>query len=549
MVQALLRGLPARQGADQGSAGALIETHISFVLLGGELAYKIKKALATTFLDTSTLALRQRACQEELRLNRRLAADLYLDVVPITGSAGDPVLGGTGTVIDWAVKMRAFAQEGLWDRLAARGALMPVHIDELVRLLGPFHDAAAVADPAGRLGSPAQVRAPLLDSLDDLDRLVSAPEGRDALKELRAWEASTFGRLEPRLADRLAQGRVRECHGDLHLGNVTMVDGRTTVFDSIEFNDDFRWIDVMSEIAFMVMDLHAHGLAALAHRLVDGYLQLGGDYEGVRVLPYYLVHRALVRAKVALLRAAQFGAPRARQDGAGAHHEGEAADQREAADHYLALALRFSRPASPVLMLTHGYSGSGKSTLTQALLEAAGAIRIRADVERKRLAGLRPLDHSGSAPGAGLYSEGMTAATYARLRRLALPVLDGGQHVILDATFLRRDQREAARALAAAQRVPCVILDFDADPEVLHGRLRLRAARGGDASEADAQVLAAQIRTAEPLQHDEAGAVFRCRPLPDGADNNPRADWAPLLAWLADPARDSRPSTCLGLKG
>ncbi len=515
-VRALRRGL-----AGGGAEVELIETHISFVLVGRTHAYKIKKAIRTGFLDASTLALRERACREELRLNRRLAPDLYLDMVPLTGTLDAPVLGGEGEAIDWAVKMLAFDQEGLWDRLAARGLLGPAQIDELAGLLEPFHAAAAVADPAGWLGSPAQVRAPLLESLADLQGLLHAPADRAALQDLGSWEAQAFGCLAPALAERLARGRIRECHGDLHMGNVTMISGRTTVFDAIDFNDEFRWIDVASEIAFMAMDLHAHGLAALAHRFVDAYLQRGGDYDGVRVLPYYLVHRALVRAKVALLRAAQCGAGLA----------DEASVQRRSAAHYLELAREFCRPVSPVLMLTHGFSGSGKSTLTQDLLEATGAVRIRADVERKRLAGLRAGDSSHSGPDAGLYCPAMTAATYARLCQLAVPVLDGGRHVILDATFLRREQRDAARRLAEDRGTPWLILDFDAEPDVLRQRLRLRqrGARGDDASEADERILALQLHTAETLQPEERVRVYRCRPLASSPDGTPQADWGPLI--------------------
>jgi hypothetical protein len=513
--------LAASLGRDSGTAPERIETHISWVLIHGGHAYKIKKAVRNPFLDQSTLALRRHACAEELRLNRRLAPDLYLDVVTITGTPDRPGFGGDGPTLDVAVRMRAFEQSGLWDRLAKRGALGPAQVDELVGLVGRFHDAAAVADPAGRFGTPLQVRTPLLDSLRDLDAHWPDADGRAALRRLRGWEAAAFARLAPVVARRLAQGRVRECHGDLHLGNVALVDGRCTVFDGIEFNDDFRWIDVASEIAFMAMDLHAHGLPELAHRFVDGMLQHSGDYDGVHLLDYYLVHRALVRAKVALLRAAQGGA--------------SAGSEVHSARHYLDLALQFSRQRRPALLITHGLSGSGKTTLTQGLVEAAGAIRIRADVERKRLAGLGMLERSGSPLNGGLYGEAMTAATYARLLELAAPVLEGGRHAILDATFLRRGQRVAALRSAAARGVPFVILDFASDPDTLRARLRRRAAQGADASEADAAVLDAQLRSAEPLHADELGAVFVVRAVSPrgGAATPPHADWSDLLRRLA----------------
>jgi aminoglycoside phosphotransferase family enzyme/predicted kinase len=521
----MVRGLQQRLAARHGGQAVLIETHISLVLVLGDHAYKIKKALRTPFLDQSTLALRQRACHEELRLNRRLAPELYLAVVPITGTVLEPEFDGGGTLVDVAVKMRAFAQDGLWDALAARGQLGPAQVDELVRVLDRFHAAAAVAEPGGRYGSPEQVRAPLLQSLDELQGRGDSAEGGARLHELRAWEAAAFQRLRPLFTQRLAQGRVRECHGDLHLGNVTVADGHSIVFDGIDFNDDFRWIDVMSEIAFMAMDLHAHGLTRLAHRFINGYLELCGDYAGVPVLNYYRVHRALVRAKVHGLRAAQCSAG-----------QGAAADaERAAAERYLQLALSFCRHerAGGVLMLTHGFSGSGKSTLTQGLLEIVGAIRIRSDVERKRLAGLGPLDRGHTEPDAGLYGPDTTAATYVRLGQLATPVLEGGFHAILDATFLMRTQRDAARQLAARLGVRCAVLAFEASPEALRQRLRERASQGFDASDADEAVLRLQMSKAQPLQDDETGAVFRSPTVAAAGRGEIEADWTHLLEWLA----------------
>jgi aminoglycoside phosphotransferase family enzyme/predicted kinase len=530
----MVRALQARLAERHHTPAAVIETHISLVIVCGPYAYKIKKALKTEFLDQSTLALRRRACDEELRLNRRLAADLYLNAVRITGDIEAPDIdGAAGPELDVAVKMRAFAQSGLWDRLAADQALRAAHLDELVDILVPFHESAAVAGRSDRFGSPAQVRAPVLESLDELDRLMDAVEDRSTLSELRAFEAAAFDRLGDVMAQRLAHGRVRECHGDLHLGNVTSIEGRTVVFDGIEFNDDLRWIDVISEVAFMAMDLHAHQLPALAHRFVNRYLEASGDYDGASVLRYYMVYRALVRAKIALLRAIQC----AQRSEAGAPDVAEPARHRAAARGYVELAQRCSRGvgsgAGPALMITHGYSGSGKSTLTQGLVEASGAIRIRADVERKRLAGLDPLHRSGARSASDLYGPAMTAATYGRLRQLAAPVLGAGFHAILDATFLRRAERLQARQFAIEHGVPFVILDFEVNPDVLRQRLRRRNARGDDASDADDSVLDAQLRTSEPLQPDELGAVFRCGSMASAREADLQPDWTPLLTRLA----------------
>lgn len=519
-AQSRLLDALARALAAEGSGGVQrIDTHISAVLLHGGFAFKFKKALRTAFLDQSTLARRQAACAEELRLNRRFAPDLYLGVVQVTGTPGAPTFDGTGPLLDVAVKMRAFDNAGLWDRLAAAGRLVAAQVDELAATVARFHDAAAVAAPDWAPGSPPGQRKPVLENLDELEALATGAGMRAALRRLRQAEAQGYARLAGPMTQRLAAGAVRECHGDLHLGNVVQHAGHATLFDGIEFKAEWRWLDVMNEIAFMAMDLHAHGLPGLAHRFVDAYLQRRGDYDGVRLLPWFMAYRAAVRAKVALLRAAQPGADRRRET--------------RAARHYLALALACTRVRRPALLITHGPSGSGKTTLTQSLLEAAGAVRIRADVERKRLAGLDALAHSGSAVGSGLYGRAMTDAAYTRLLDAAAPVVEAGCIAILDATFLHHARREAARRWAAARGLPFVVLDFPAPPALLRQRLRERSARGGDASEADLQVLDLQLRTAEPLRPDEAADVYTVAPFTaPGRPCSTAGTWRPLLERL-----------------
>ncbi|MDO9094249.1 MAG: AAA family ATPase [Rubrivivax sp.] len=506
----------ARRLAADGCGVQRLDTHISIVLVHGGHAYKFKKALQTAFLDQSTLARRQAACDEELRLNRRFAPDLYLGVVPVTGGPAAPELGGDGAVLDVAVQMLAFDNAGLWDQLAVAGRLGAAQIDDLATTVAHFHDAAAVAGSDWATGSPQQQRQAVLENLDELDALAAGAGMRAALRRLRQAEAQSLARLAGVMAQRLTAGAVRECHGDLHLGNVVQHMGRATLFDGIEFKPEWRWIDVMNEVAFMAMDLHAHGLPGLARRFVDAYLQHRGDYEGVQLLPSFMAYRAAVRAKVALLRAAQAGADLRRET--------------HAARHYLALALACMQPRRPALLITHGPSGSGKTTLTQSLLELAGAIRIRADVQRKRLAGLDALSRSASAVGSGLYSPAMTDATYAHLLDMAAPVVDAGCIAILDATFLRHAHREAARRWAAQRGLPFAVLDFPAAPVLLRQRLRERAARGGDASEADVQVLDMQLRTAEPLRPEEQHTAFTVRPsTAAGLPPLSAAAWQPLL--------------------
>ena len=516
----MLRRLQAAWGGD-GSVH-WIETHISIVLLHAGHAYKFKKVLHNAFINQSTLSRRRRACDEELRLNRRLAPTLYLGVVQLSGSVAQPVLDGDGPTLDVAVRMRAFAAGDLWSARARAGHLAAVDIDALARRLALFHDEAAVAPPQGPLGTPAQSRQVHCDTLRSLQQHWRDADPRapqlETLAVIDQWQTAGFERLAPLMRERLCEGRIRECHGDLHLGNVAQVDGVPTPFDGIDFSAVLRWIDVADEIAFLAMDLRAHGLDALAHRFIDRYLQGSGDYAAVPLIDLFAVHRALVRALVARLRGAQPGT----------------GPQDECGVDYLALAKRLTAPRQPALLITHGLSGSGKTTHTQALLEASGALRVRADIERKRLAGLPELAHSDSSLRAGLYGASATRATYGRLLRAAAPALAAGWPVILDATFLRHWQRAAARRWAARQGIPFAVLSFEAEPAELLRRLRQRAASGGDASEADERVLDWQRRVAEPLRPDEAteggGAgdarLFRF-------ESNAAPDWSPVLAWLA----------------
>lgn len=517
-VHAWLQRLRERHGDAR-----LVETHASYVVIAGGQAYKVKKAVDLGFLDFRTLEQRRFFCGEELRLNRRTAPDLYVDVLPLTGTPAQPVLGGEGPVIDWVLHMRAFDEDGLWDRLAARGALGEREVDALVGALVALHRVAAVAAPDDPRGRAAAVRAPLVDSLDVLDRLADDDAQQAALRTLRDWQAGAFDALRETFDARAEGGFVRECHGDLHLGNVAEVDGRTLMFDCLEFSADLRFTDVMSDVAFMAMDLRSHGLPRLAARFVNAYAEAAADEDGLVVLRWYRVHRALVRAKVAALRVGQLRAA------------GDAA-QRDAAArslrHYLDVAIETTAAPSPVLLLTHGCSGSGKTALTQSLLELLGAIRIRADVQRKRLFGLAPLERSDAQLRERMYAAEAHEATYARLNAIGERLLRAGWPVILDATFLDAAHRRRALAMAAAVGVPAWIVDFRASRATLMARVAARERRADDPSEAGVDVLRSQLDHAAPLQPDELGrcVVVDAEPAFDAA----RVEelWAPLLRRL-----------------
>jgi len=497
----------------------VLETHISWVLLAGDYAYKLKKPVNLGFLDFSTLKARHFYCEEELRLNRRTAPQLYLEVVPLTGSKTDPRIGGDGEPIDYAVKMRRFGQDALLSRMVQAGTLGAAEIDALARGIAAFHSRIARADPARPFGSAEAVLAPATQNFDQIEALIGADADVPELERLRGWTRDEHARLRSTFEARKAGGFVRECHGDLHLGNVALIDGEPTPFDGIEFNEAFRWIDVMNEVAFLVMDLLDRKLPRLAYRFLNAYLEQTGDYAGLAVLRYYLVYRALVRAKVACIRAHQKQLSAA---------DGERA-RREYVE-YLRLAHSLALDHKRALILMHGLSGSGKTTVAQFLLETLGAVRLRSDVERKRMQGLEAQAHTGSAPGGGIYTADHTERTYARLSALSETVLDAGYPAIVDATFLARAQRTAFASLAREARVPFALAVCEAPVAVLRERIAARERGARDASEAGLSVLGLQLESREPLSGAEERETVRF-----AAGEDPGASAAALARRLGLP--------------
>lgn len=468
----------------------VVETHLSTVLLAGEYAYKLKKPVDLGFADFSTLERRRAACDDEVRLNRRTAESIYLGVVPVTRGAGEIGLrlGGAGEAIDYAVHMRRFDEASRADRLAASGRLDAALIDRLALAIADLHARCAMAPPDSAFGSPDSIRYWAASNSGELRRLVGeADAGRVA--GLEAWAEGEFARRAPLFAERRARGFVRECHGDLHLGNVVQLGAELVPFDCIEFNAELRFIDVLSDLAFTWMDLVDHGLPQLAARLLNRYLEATGDYAGLATLRFYAVYRALVRSKVALLRRAQPGAAAA----------GEARD----CERYLRVAETLAQPAPALLVLASGVTGSGKTTVAQHLLERLGAVRVRSDVERKRLAGLAPEDHSQARIGAPLYDTQATRLTYEQLARSAAAIVGAGFPAIVDATFLKQAERRVFRGLAQRLGAKFAIVACTAAASALRERVAARATLGADASDATAQVLAAQLASVEPPAEDE----------------------------------------------
>jgi aminoglycoside phosphotransferase family enzyme/predicted kinase len=451
-----------------GVPAELIQTHISWVLLAGDTAWKIKKPVRLGFLDFRSLEQRRHFCTEELRLNRRFAPTIYLEVAAISGTPQNPRLGDDGAPIEYALRMRRFPPRALLSERLADGTLLPAHIDALAQRVAAFHARAEMAAPASPWGRPDEVAGVVRATLERL-RTKGVVVG-----DLMQWLALQAPLLAPLWQQRRDGGWVRECHGDLHLGNAVVLEEGVTAFDCIEFDPALRWIDVQSDVAFLAMDLLAHRRADLGWRFVNAWLDTTGDHAGVPVLRFHLVYRALVRALVCRLRP-------------------PASETEPSADDYLTLARRLAfEPPRPRWCCARG-----------VLPAHAGAIRLRSDVERKRLFGLGALEASRPGVPGGIYGAEANQRTYACLLAQARGLLHAGCAVIVDAACLRRAERDRFRWLAAEVGVPCALLDCQADLRILRQRVRARQQRRDDASEADESVLEHQLEIDEPLSADE----------------------------------------------
>jgi aminoglycoside phosphotransferase family enzyme/predicted kinase len=509
----LVTALREHLQSETGEAVSLVETHISWVLLTRRSAYKLKKPVNLGFVNFSTLAARKHFCEEELRLNRRLAPSLYIGVVPVFGTTQAPRIGGeSGEAIEFAVCMRRFPEDALLRNLLQAGRLKAGDLERFAQRLAAFHGEAPVATPLSEFGEPGQTGRSVVDALARL----RVECGMQRTKALQTWVAEQRKALRTAWLARQRNGAVRECHGDLHLANVVLIDDDLIAFDCVEFDPALRFIDVMSDVAFLTMDLKAHGRSDLAFRFLDAYLQDSGDYAGVPVLRFYEVYRALVRAMVCCLRVRVAGG----------------LPQQPVDPDYLACAGELAKTAAgaPRLMITHGLSGSGKSTVAAELVAAAGAIRIRSDVERKRLFGMVALQRSNDQR-VEIYTPEATRRTFDRLAECARTALQAGYPVIVDAAFLRRAERLDFRALAAELRVPFAILHCGAAEAHLRRRVVARGAGGVDPSEANLEVLERQLATHEPLDDSE-------RVLALEVNTEASVDVAALHArWLAPEGR------------
>ena len=464
---------PAAHG---GAAVERVDTHASIVFLSSDRALKLKRAVRYDYLDFSTAGKRKAMCEAELRANVRAAPAIYRGVIPVTREPdGSLALGGSGVAVDWVLHMARFDQAWLFDRLAERGQLPLSAMAQLAHTIATFH---AVADRRSDQGGS-----------DALRRVV---EGNDAgfrqdglgivdvatCRQVTEASLKAIDRHAARLDQRRAEGFVRQCHGDLHLRNIVLLDGEPTLFDAIEFNDDISCVDVLYDLAFLLMDLWHRRLWTHANTVWNGYLSETNDWDGLPLLPLFLSCRAAIRAKTSLTAATLT--------------EGEGCRPLEsAAREYLALAAGLLQPVPPRLVAVGGLSGSGKSSVARAVAPALepvpGAVVLRSDEIRKRLSGVHPLARLGATG----YSEEMSRQVYAALAERAATVLRGGQSAIVDAVFLDERDRHAAEKVAAAAGAPFLGVWLDAPADVLVSRV---ANRTNDPSDADPDVVRAQLR-------------------------------------------------------
>ena len=464
----------------------LIETHISWVILSGRFAYKIKKPVDLGFLNFSELSMREHYCHEELRLNRRYSPELYLDVVPITGTEQTPAISGSGPVLDYAVKMQQFETAKLLESLSETQGLDNHLLRAVAAELAKSHREFPVAHSAG--DNPAAMRDAMFQNFDQIREYALDPIVTAQLETLEEWTRVHLAQLLPFMAQRAQQGQIKDLHGDLHLNNMVLLDGAVRFFDCIEFNEDFRVMDTIAEIAFLAMDVAYKGEPA--QRVLNDYLEYTGDYCGLPLLNLYRVYFAMVRAKVNLLREPV------------ASVEIQQTPAYQAFSRYVALALKYTAKNPPFMALMHGIAGSGKSTIAAHAAEQFGAIRLRSDVERKRLFGLQP-DDSSDAIQANIYSMAASENTFDQLTRLSREVIQSGLPCIVDATFLHRKVRKKFIALAEALGIPVLIMDCIASQSCIDERLRQRTRKKNDASEADIDIMRQQLADAQAFDSSE----------------------------------------------
>lgn len=481
----------------------LVQTHASYVFLTGKYAYKIKKSVDYGFLDYSTLAKRKHFLETELRLNQQIAPELYLQVMTISNQDNRLILGGVENIIEYTLKMHQFPQEDLFSHLLEAGKLSGDRFRQLGKIVAQFHDQAATNEYIRSFGSVEKIQAAFEENYRQSQKYIGVVQTQEQFNATKAYSDGFFAKRENLLLARLKHQKIKECHGDLHLNNICLWRDQIQLFDRIEFNESFRFVDTMYDVAFTVMDLEAKNKPEFANVFLNSYLENTGDWEGLLLLPLYLSRQAYVRAKVNsfLLDDPQVS-------------ESEKKSAQQLALNYYRQAYQFTQTKPGKLILMSGLSGSGKSFVASALAIQIGAIQIRSDAVRKHLAGI-PLDQLGTD---AIYTPFMSQKTYDRLLELGVRLAQAGYTVILDAKYDRLTLRQAVIAQAQEQNIPWQILHCTAPITVLRDRLNQRQ---GDISDADATLIKSQMAQMESFTTAEQTYVTTI--------DTTQADWIDVI--------------------
>lgn len=486
----------------------LIQTHISYILLTGDYAYKVKKPMDFGFLDFTTLDLRQHFCQEELRMNQRGAPGIYLEVLPIVQQGDRFALGGDGEPVEYVLKMKQFPQDRLLSSLFERGELTAELMERLGRAVAEFHRITPTTDHIRSYGPAERVREAFDENYEQTEAYIGGPQTEKQFDQTKAYTDRFFLERAALFQRRIDQDKIRECHGDLHLRNICYWNDQLLLFDCIEFNEPFRFVDTMFDIAYAVMDLDALGRSDLANAYLNTYLEETGDWEGMLVLPIYLNRQAYVRAKVSSFLLSDPGAP-----------EVVKAEAEKTAANYYRLAWDYTRPRQGQLILMSGISGSGKSTVARQLARQINAIHIRSDAVRKHLAGISIHERGGDE----IYTPEMSDKTYARLQELGLLLAEQGYTVILDAKYDRQTYRHQAIEAAQAQQIPMQILHCTAPVGVIQDRVEQRTTANTDIADATTDLLISQQQKWEDFSELERPLVTPIDTTRDGQEQLPES--------------------------
>jgi uncharacterized protein len=481
----------------------LVQTHASYVFLTGKYAYKIKKSVDYGFLDYSTLAKRKYFLETELRLNQQIAPELYLQVIAISKQDNRLVLGGVENIIEYTLRMHQFSQENLFSNLLEAGKLSRDRFRELGRVVAQFHNQAATSEYISGFGTVEKIQAAFEENYRQSQKYIGVVQTQGQFTATKAYSDAFFAERENLLLARVKQQKIKECHGDLHLNNICLWQDQIRLFDRIEFNEFFRFVDTMYDVAFTVMDLEARHKPEFANLFLNSYLENTGDWEGLLVLPLYLSRQAYVRAKVNsfLLDDPQVS-------------ESQRKSAQQLARNYYRQASQFTQAKSGKLILMSGLSGSGKSTVASTLARKIGAIQIRSDAVRKHLAGI-PLDQPGTD---AIYTASISQKTYDRLLELGVKLAQAGYAVILDAKYDRQAWRQPVVAQAQEQNILLQILHCTAPMTVLRDRLNQRQ---GDISDAGVALINSQMAQAESFTPAEQAYVTTI--------DTTQADWIDVI--------------------